>query len=126
MESVLSKTFTAGADLSDYQYCFVYLSAADTVTYTGAGEAPIGILQNDPESGEDANVMLLGVSKLSMSAAVAVMAKVGSAASGQGVTMDADDEIYGAICLEAATDTDDEVDVLLCPGAPTISGSADD
>lgn len=127
METVLSKTYTAAADYSSTgQYRFVYLSAANTVTLTGAGEAPIGILQNAPASGEDAEVMLYGVSRLDMSAAAAIMAKIGSAANGQGVAMTGDDEIYGAICLEAATAAGDEIKVLLCPGAPTISGSGDD
>lgn len=126
MNDVLTKTFTAGADLSSYQYRFVYLSDTKTVTFTGAGEAPIGILQNAPESGDLAEVMLMGVSLLTMSAAVAVMAKVGSAAAGKGVTMTGDDEIYGAIAIDPATADGDQTRVLLTPGAPTLSGSGDD
>jgi hypothetical protein len=125
MNQVLTKTFIAGADLSSYQYRFVYLSSQGTVTYTGAGEAPIGILQNAPESGQLAEVMLMGISLLTMSAAVAVMAKVGSAAGGKGVTMSSDDEIYGAIAIDEASADGDQTRVLLCPGAPTISGSGD-
>ena len=127
MESVLCKTFIAAADYSSTgQYRFVYLSAADTVTLTGAGGKPIGILQNNPASGGAANVMLMGVSRLSMSAAVAVNAWVGSAANGQGVTMSNDDEIYAAYCLEAATAANDQVKVFLPGGYHTISGSGDD
>lgn len=121
METVLSRTFTAAADYRNYQYRFVYLSAEDTITLTGAGEAPIGILQNAPNIGEDAEVMLMGISRLSMSAAVAVNAKVGSAADGQGVTMSADTAIYGAICIQTCSNANEQTRVLLCPGAPTIS-----
>jgi hypothetical protein len=121
METVMCKTYTAGVDLTGHQYRFVYLSAENTVTFTGAGEAPIGILQNAPDSGEDANVMIMGMSLLTMSAAVLVMAKVGSAAAGKGVTMAADTDIYGAICIQPAGLDGDQVRVLLCPGAPTIS-----
>jgi hypothetical protein len=126
METILAKTYTAGADLSNYQYCFVYMSGANTVTYTGSGGSPIGILQNAPESGEDAVVMHIGVSLLSMSAAVSVNALVGSAANGQGVAVTSDDAIYAAYCLQASTQADDEVRVLLPGGYHTISGAGDD
>ena len=127
METVLSRTYTAAADYSSTgQYRFVYLSAANTVTLCGAGGNPIGILQNAPASGEDAEVMLIGESRLSMSAAVAVNALVGSAANGQGVTMSSDDEVYAAVCLEAATAANDQVKVLLMGGYHTISCSGDD
>lgn len=126
METIMSKTFTAGADLSDYQYRFVYLSSEGTVTYCGASGTPLGILQNAPESGELANVMLIGLSKLSMSATCSVMAKIGCAASGQGVAVTGDDEIYGAMAIQAAANANECIDVLLTPGCPTISASGDD
>lgn len=117
METVLSRTFTAAADYSSTgQYRFVYLSAANTVTLCGAGTQPIGILQNAPASGEDAEVMLLGISRLSMSAAAAVMARLESAANGQGVTTTTDTDNVAAVVLEAADSANDVVKVLLTPG----------
>ena len=126
MENVLSKGYIAGADLSDYQYCFVYMTAENTVTYCGAGGTPIGILQNNPESGEIANVMHIGISRLSMSATCSVMDKIGCAASGQGVAMTDDDEIYGAIAIDEASNANERIKVLLPGGFFTISGSGDD
>lgn len=121
METTMSKTYTASADLRTRQYCFVYLDAENTVTITGAGEAPIGILQNTPNIGEDANVMIMGMSLIHMSAAAVVMSRIGSAANGQGIAMVANLDIYGAICIQPATAANDQIRVLLCPGAPTIS-----
>ena len=58
-------TFTAAADLSAKQYHFVVLASATTVNVaTAITNAPIGILQNDPESGEQAVVRISGVSKV--------------------------------------------------------------
>ena len=114
--AILCKTFEANGDLSDYQYRFVKLETAGTVAICGNGEAPIGILQNDPEDGEQANVMLMGISNLVAHAAIAVNETIGSQASGRGVTVSADTNTYNAVALEAATDQDDEIKVLLTSG----------
>jgi hypothetical protein len=117
METVLSRSFIAAADYSTTgQYRFVYLSDVDTVTLCGAGTMPIGILQNNPEQYAIANVMLLGISRLSMSAAGAIMARVESAANGQGVVTTTDTDHVAAVIIQAATAADDEVRVLLTPG----------
>ena len=64
-------TFKAGEDLSGKQYHAVYISAAGTVSAVDGGtRAPIGILQNAPTSGQDASVMIMGVSKFVAGAAV--------------------------------------------------------
>jgi len=114
--AILCKTFEANGDLSDYQYRWVKLEAAGTVAICGNGEAPIGILQNDPEDGEQANVMLMGISNLVAHAAIAVNETIGSQANGRGVTVNADTNTYNAVALEAANDQDDEIKVLLTSG----------
>ncbi|MGD9152440.1 MAG: hypothetical protein PVG30_02120 [Gammaproteobacteria bacterium] len=123
METVLSKSFIAAADYSTTgQYRFVYLSAADTVTLCGAGATPIGILQNNPVQNAIAEVMLFGISRLSMSAAGAIMARVACAADGQGVVSTTDTNPIGAIIIQAATAADDVIRVLLTPGG-MLAGS---
>jgi phage tail sheath gpL-like len=117
METVLSRSFIAAADYSTTgQYRFVYLSAADTVTLCGAGTMPIGILQNNPVQYAIAEVMLLGISRLSVSAACALMARLESAANGQGVTTTTDKDNVAAVVIQEATDANDVVRVLLTPG----------
>lgn len=51
------QTFKAAADYSSYQYAPVYISAADTVTITGAAGKVNGILLNKPGAGEPAEVL---------------------------------------------------------------------
>jgi len=120
--AILCKTFTAGGDLSALQYRFVKLSGANTVTICGNGEVPIGILQNDPESGEQANVMLMGISNLAVHAATSRNDKLGSQANGRGTAVTADTATYNAIALEAATAQDDEIKVLLTGIVNYIAG----
>ena len=125
METVLSRTYKAAADYSTaatYQYRWVYLTADDTVTLCESGD-PIGILQNNPEQYMPAEVMIMGISKLSMSATCSVQAKIGPTTGGQGVEVTADDGEYGAICLEACTVADQQVDVLLTPGQSLSAGT---
>lgn len=127
MENILSRTFQASADYSSTgQYRFVYLSAEDTITLADGSNPPLGVLMNDPESGQDGNVMLMGIARLSMSASCAVGARIGATTSGQGVAVTADDAIYNAIALQACGNANEEIRVLLVPGGAYISGSGDD
>ena len=78
-------TFTASADLSSKQYYFVKMSGDNTVTVCAAvTDKPIGVLQNKPESGEQAVVRVFGVSKFSVDATVAAGDCLGTSADGQG------------------------------------------
>lgn len=72
---VLKMSLLAAEDLSSYQYRFVtqYGFSNTTVGLMNAGtDIPLGILQNAPTSGEMAEVMLEGVSKLVANDALAV------------------------------------------------------
>ena len=64
--------FKAGADLSDAQFCPVqFASTAGEVTLAVAVDDLVaGILQNDPEDGENAEIIALGHSKGRLAAAV--------------------------------------------------------
>jgi hypothetical protein len=119
---ILAKTYEANADLSDYQYRYVKLLSTGKVDICGNGEVPIGILQNDPESGEQATVMLIGISKLVAHAAISINDKLGSQASGRAVAVTADTNTYNAIALEAATAQDDIISALLTNGVQYIAG----
>lgn len=80
----MNKTFIAGADLSAKQFYFVKLSANNTVVAcSGATDKPIGILQNDPASGGEANVCMVGVTKVSADAALTAGNLIGTSADGQ-------------------------------------------
>jgi len=56
------ETYVAAEDLSDYQYHQVDLTSATTVSASDANDESIGILQNAPESGQQAIVRTAGES----------------------------------------------------------------
>jgi hypothetical protein len=59
-------SFLAGADLTTAsQYRFVkFDSSGNVVRCSGATDKPVGILQNEPDEGQTAEVQVAGVSKL--------------------------------------------------------------
>ena len=74
----------AGEDLSGAQYRFVKLDAQrDVVRCTAITDEPIGILQNDPVEGEEAEIMVTGRSKVVADGVIAVGAEVGTSADGE-------------------------------------------
>ncbi len=78
----------AGADLSAGQYRFVKLDGNGLAVLCAAvTDKPVGVLQNDPGLGEEAEVMATGVTKLSADSAVAIGDELGTSADGQGDTI---------------------------------------
>jgi hypothetical protein len=70
---VLDLSFEAAEDLSDNQYRFVMLNSSGNVRRPdSADEVALGVLQNDPESGQAASVRVMGVSKVVANAALTV------------------------------------------------------
>ena len=100
-------TFTAAADLSGKQYHFVVLASATTVNVcTAITNAPIGILQNDPESGEQAVVRISGVSKVVAAGTLAAGNFIGTSADAQAdaISPGTDTTVYmTGQCVEAAS-----------------------
>ena len=72
---VWDETFEADSDLSAYQYHAVMTgSAAKLVKLAtgGSGPVPLGILQNDPDVGEEATVRIMGITKAWASVGTAI------------------------------------------------------
>ena len=69
---ILDEAVVAAEDLSDDQYKYVVRTSSGVRRPDSADEVPYGILQNCPESGQAASVMVHGISKLWMNGAVAV------------------------------------------------------
>jgi len=81
-------TLVAGADLSAKQYNFVKLnSSGEAVVVAAATDLPIGILQNAPTSGQEAEVLIAGGSKLVLGGTVAAAGVVSTSAAGAGVAI---------------------------------------
>lgn len=74
----------AGADLSAKQYYFVKLdNAGKAVVCSGVTDKPVGVLQNNPTSGQAAEVVVVGLTKISSDAALAIADQIGTSADGQ-------------------------------------------
>lgn len=82
---VLLATFVAENDLSAKQYYFVELgtSLGQVDVCDALTDVPIGVLQNKPEAGEEATVMIMGISKVSTDADLARGDLIGPSADGQ-------------------------------------------
>lgn len=81
-------TLIAGADLSAAQFRFVEIAAGGLVTQANATtDKPIGVLQNSPVEGEEAEVVVVGGTKLVSSVALTVGTAVTTDNQGRGAVL---------------------------------------
>lgn len=102
-------TLVAAADLSAKQYYFVTIDSNGKAAAVSADtDRPVGVLQNAPEAGEEAEVLIVGGTKLVASAAIDEGAILGTASSGKAVTRvvstDATKYILGTAITAAGAD----------------------
>lgn len=107
-------TLVAGADLSAAQYKFVKISSGQAVVCAAATDIPIGVLQNAPTSGQEAEVCVVGGTKIVGSASISAGALVGTTSAGK------------AVALTPGTDTTKYVvgTIISAPGADGEIGTA--
>ena len=87
--SGMTITLTAAADLSALQYCFVKLTAGNTVNACAATtDKPIGVLLNKPGANQAATILIAGVTQVKSSGVIAFGASIGveGAATSRAVT----------------------------------------
>ena len=83
-EQITIPGLTASADLSTKQYYLVKMSGEKTVTVcSGVTDKPVGVLQNNPVSGAEASVCVIGVTKISGDADLAYGNLICTSADGQ-------------------------------------------
>jgi ABC-type taurine transport system substrate-binding protein len=83
-------TFVAGADLSSSQYKFVkFDSSGNVILVAAATDVPIGVLQNNPVSGAEASVLIVGGTKIVASAAATLgtALNIGTTSAGKAVAL---------------------------------------
>lgn len=98
-------SLVAAADLSSSQYKFVKLdSAGKVVAVAAATDRPIGVLQNNPTSGNVAEVLVSGGTKLVLGGTVTEGAIVSPNSSGAGVAIVAGTDTTKYICGTALTE----------------------
>lgn len=124
---LLTVSAQAAEDLTNDQYRFVILTSDGTVRRPDSeAEVAYGILQNAPAEGEAANIMVAGISKLQVNAALGigtfVMPEyVGAADAGKGKTSAGAPAYTRGLVLEASEAEDDLCTVLLTSPFPAIN-----
>lgn len=81
-------SLVAAADLSALQFTFVKLdTAGKAAAVAAATDIPCGVLQNAPVSGQPAEIMASGISKIVAGADLARGAQIGTDSSGRAVAL---------------------------------------
>jgi len=112
-------SLVAGADLSTKQYTFVKInSSGEAVAAAAATDIPVGVLQNAPTSGQEAEVLVVGGTKIVAGAAIADGAQIGTSSAGKAVALvagtDTTKYVAGTILTESAADGNIVTAVINC------------
>jgi hypothetical protein len=112
-------TLVAGADLSAKQYTFVKLDAAGAVIAAAAAtDIPVGVLQNAPIAGQEAEVLVVGGTKIVAGAAIGEGAQIGTGSTGKAVALvagtDTTKYVVGTLLTESAADANVVTAVINC------------
>jgi len=112
-------TLVAAADLSALQYTFVKLDASGQAAAAAAAtDIPIGVLQNAPTSGQEAEVLVAGGTKIVAGAAIGEGALVGTSATGKAVALVAGTDttkfVVGTLLTESGASGDIVTAVINC------------
>lgn len=102
----------AGADLSSAQYQIVKLSGSGVILTAAITDVPIGVLQNDPASGEVATVTVSGITKVVASDAISVGALIGTTDDGKAVDVVAGTDDTAYVIGQAVTAASADGDVI--------------
>lgn len=96
-------TLVAGADLSSSQYKFVESNSSGTATVCNtAGEYALGVVQNDPTSGQAATIAVSGVSKVVLGGTVAINDQISTDNSGRAIAATTGHKILGIAIVGGA------------------------
>jgi len=99
-------TRVAGADLSALQYTFVKQnSASQVVAVAAATDVPIGVLQNAPTSGQEAEVLVVGGTKLKAGGTITQGTNffIGTSSAGAAVALSVSDTTKYVLGVPLAT-----------------------
>jgi hypothetical protein len=112
-------TLVAGADLSAKQYTFVKVnSAGEAIAAAAATDIPVGVLQNAPIAGQEAEVLIVGGTKVVAGAAIADGAQLGTSSTGKAVALvagtDTTKYVVGTLLTESAADGNIVTAVINC------------
>lgn len=117
--SAVKITLVAGEDLSAKQFYFVKInSSGQAVACSGATDKPIGVLQNDPTSGKEAIVTVVGGTKVVAGASIDEGVLIGTASTGKADAKvpgtDTTEYVVGQVILAAGADGEILTAVVNC------------
>jgi len=115
-DNAQSVTLEAAADLSSHQFGFVEIDSNGQVAAIGtAGNAPDGLVQNDPDAqGKAAEVTISGLAQVRAGGSVSAGEDVAADADGKAVTATSGDVIAG-VAVTAAGAADEIFTMLFLP-----------
>jgi len=117
--SAVKITLVAGEDLSAKQFYFVKINPSGlAVACSGATDKPIGVLQNDPTSGKEAIVTVVGGTKVVASASIDEGVLIGTASTGKADAKvpgtDTTEYVVGQVILASGADGEILTAVVNC------------
>ncbi len=117
---ILLESYEAAEDLTNDQYRIVCLSSGKVQRPNATGDIGLGVLQNAPASGEAANVMLIGKSKIVFGETVAEnewikLEYVSATDAGKGLDADVALDLAIGRCIKGGAE--DEIGEILLSGA---------
>lgn len=117
-KSIWTESFVAGEDLSDEQYYGVALSDDREVDLVDAdSDKPVGILLNDPESGQEALVCVMGRSPIKLGETIAAGAQIRIGDDGKAYNWEAGTDTSAYVCgmCTLGGDEDEVGEALIWP-----------
>lgn len=117
--SAVKITLVAGEDLSAKQYHFVKINTSgQAVACAGATDKPIGVLQNDPKSGAEAVITIVGGTKVVAGASIDEGVLIGTSATGKADAKvpgtDTTEYVVGSVILASGADGEILTAVVNC------------
>jgi hypothetical protein len=117
--SAVKITLVAGEDLSAKQFYFVKINTSgQAVACSGATDKPIGVLQNDPTSGKEAIVTVVGGTKVVAGASIDEGVLIGTGSAGKADAKvpgtDTTEYVVGQVILAAGADGEILTAVVNC------------
>jgi hypothetical protein len=107
------KTFVAGADLSAAKYHFVKLDTGKVVVATAGTDKILGVLYSTGTLDQPVTVQLYGTAKVKASTSISAGAYITATTGGKAVTTTTAGNVVRGTALQAATNTDDIIEVDL-------------
>jgi hypothetical protein len=115
VEDILKEiSILTGATFATKQYYFGKVNSSGLLVTAGDGEAAIGVVTNNPASGEVASVAIGGIVKVVAGASITAGAVISSTSDGKAQTAASGDLVLG-VALTAA-DNGDVFSMIFQPG----------